>query len=237
MISIFCLSSYNVSDVFLRLVAGLDDAGRGSVIGPLVIAGVLFSNEKIASLTEIGVKDSKLLSSAQRFRLTDKIKEQALRFKVKEINPREIDRVVFRSKKFFRLNWLEAKVMAELINELKPDIAYVDASDVNPGRFKETIENMLTRKVELISEHKADMRWSQVGAASILAKVHRDLAVEKIKSQFGDFGSGYPSDPKTVKFLKVLKEEKSDYPVFVRKSWKTISKLDSDVNGKQTRLT
>lgn len=220
----------------MNLIAGLDDAGRGAVIGPLVIAGVLFSSDEISKLAEIGVKDSKLLSPARRFKLAEKIREIALKVKILETSPQEVDRIVLEGKKLFKLNWLEAKVMAEIINVLKPEIAYVDASDVLPERFKETIEKMLTGKVKIVSEHKADRRWLPVSAASIIAKTHRDSAVEQIRKRFGDFGSGYPSDSKTIKFLEDLTRKNKEYPTFVRKSWKTIEKINSNLNCKQARL-
>lgn len=216
-------------------MAGLDDAGRGSIIGPLVIAGVLFSSEEIGKLAEIGIKDSKLLSPTQRLILAEKIKRLALKFRISETSPQEIDRIVFEGKKLFRLNWHEAKIMAEIINELKPTIAYVDASDVFPERFKETIESMLTCKVKIVSEHKADVKWLSVSAASILAKTYRDQVVDKIKMNFGDFGSGYPSDPRTVKFLKEWIRKNVSYPEFVRKSWKTIFRLNAGL-PKQSQL-
>lgn len=222
--------------LFLNLVAGLDDAGRGSVIGPLVIAGVLFTSDKVDRLAGLGVKDSKLLSSSRRSKLAKEIRELAVKVEIIETSPQEIDRIVFEGKKLFKLNWLEAKVMAEIINVLQPEIAYVDASDVFPERFKKTIEGMLNVQSNIISEHNADLRWLPVSAASILAKTHRDYAVDNIRRSFGDFGSGYPSDPRTVKFLEDWMKKNREYPPFVRKSWKTIKKLNMNLKSKQTRL-
>ena len=73
----------------------------------------------------------------------------------------------------------------------------------------------------MIVEPKADLRYRVVGAASIVAKVNRDMAIEKL----GDVGSGYPSDPKTINFLKKLKNQDKKYPSFVRKSWKTLNRI------------
>ncbi len=221
--------------LFLNLIAGLDDAGRGSVIGPLVIAGVLFTSDKVDKLAGLGVKDSKLLSPSRRSKLAEEIREQAVKVEIIETSPQEVDRIVLEGKKLFKLNWLEAKVMAKIIDILQPEIVYVDASDVFPERFKKTIEEMLTVQSKIISEHNADLKWLPVSAASILAKTHRDYAVDNIKKSIGDFGSGYPSDPRTVKFLEDWMRKNREYPPFVRKSWKTVKRLNMNLS-KQNRL-
>ncbi|MGQ9507749.1 MAG: ribonuclease HII, partial [Candidatus Bathycorpusculaceae bacterium] len=121
------------------LVAGVDDAGRGSVIGPLVIAGILMRGEDLPKLVELKVRDSKLLSVHRREILAVEIKRIAQKFSVVKISPKEIDMVVEKGRKLHRLNRLEAQKMAEIIEMLKPDIAYVDASDVLEERFKQHI--------------------------------------------------------------------------------------------------
>jgi len=217
-------------------VAGVDDAGRGSLIGPLVVAGVLFKEQDIKKLEEIGVKDSKLLTPTQRSELAEKIKFIALKYKFVEISPQEIDRVVLEGKKRFKLNWLEAKAMAEVIKNLKPDLVYVDASDVNAERFGKQIENFLPIKVKIVSEHKADKTRLVVGAASILAKVHRDNIIAKLRSFYGDLGSGYPHDPKTLNFLRKWFKDHKEYPEFLRKSWKTTKKVRLEILSNQEKL-
>ena len=218
------------------LIAGVDDAGRGSVIGPLIIAGVLFNQEKMEELKELKVKDSKLLTPTQRENLDEKIRSLALKFKIVEVSPNEVDKVVFEGKKMFKLNWLEAKIMAKIIEELNPTIAYVDASDIDAKRFGKQIENMLSKKIKIISEHKADRKYIVVGAASILAKVYRDKTISKLKEVYGDFGSGYAHDPKTLNFLKEWFKTRKDYPQFLRKSWKTVKKVRFEVLSEQKKL-
>jgi ribonuclease HII len=117
-------------------VAGVDDAGRGAVIGPLVIAGVLVKEEDLPKLKELGVKDSKLLSPHRRELLAVEIKRIAQKYHVIRLSPREIDVVVMSGRKLHKLNWLEAQTMAKVIEALKPDKVYVDASDVLEERFK-----------------------------------------------------------------------------------------------------
>ena len=76
---------------------------------------------------------------------------------------------------------------------------------------------MDNKKIELLVEHKADLNHISVSAASVLAKVTRDSEIEKIKKAIKeDFGSGYPSDPKTKAFLEKNFEK---YPEIFRKTW------------------
>ena len=178
--------------------AGVDDAGRGPIIGPLVICGIVLPRDRIKDLIRIGVKDSKLLTPNRRTQLAERIRIFATRVSLREIQPKEIDDVVFHGVKLRKLNFLEARVMAEVINELRPSEVYVDASDVNEKRFGEDVRSFLTadlRAVRIISEHHADRNYPAVSAASIIAKVHRDEMIEQLHAEYGDFGSGYITDP------------------------------------------
>jgi ribonuclease H, mammalian HI/archaeal HII subfamily len=218
------------------LVAGVDDAGRGSVIGPLVIAGILIDEGDIPKLVQLGVKDSKLLSPSRREALAVEIKRLAQKHAVVKLSPAEIDMAVERGRKLFRLNRLEAQAMAKVIELLKPDVAYVDASDVLEERFKRHILECLPFKVEIVSEHKADRKYPVVSAASIIAKVERDREIAELKAKYGDFGCGYPTDPKTLEFLRRCLENSKEYPEFVRKSWKPAKKIRRENETRQTRL-
>jgi ribonuclease HII len=218
------------------LIAGVDDAGRGSVIGPLVIAGILIDDGDIPKLVQLGVKDSKLLSPSRREALAVEIKRLAQKHAVVKLSPSEIDKVVERGRKLFRLNRLEAQAMAKVIELLKPDVAYVDASDVLEERFKQHILECLPFRVEIVSEHKADRKYPVVSAASIIAKVERDREIAELKAKYGDFGCGYPTDPKTLEFLHRCLENFKGYPEFVRKSWKPAKKIRRENDTRQTRL-
>lgn len=210
----------------MTLIAGVDDAGRGPVIGPLVIAGVLIHDYQSSTLQALGVKDSKVLTPNQRVRLRGEIIKIALKYAIVEFSPSEVDKIVLEGKRLHKLNWLEAKAMAEVIGKLMPEVAYVDASDVIEERFAQQISEMMSFKVKIVSEHHADANYPVVSAASIIAKVHRDEFVSHLRERYGDFGSGYSSDPKTRHFLSVLLKEKKPLPDFVRKSWKTIRQLE-----------
>jgi len=197
------------------LVCGIDEAGRGPVIGPLVMCGISIDEKKIKKLEEIGVKDSKLLMLKQREDLFTKIKKIVKDFKIVIIEPKKIDQVL--ESKDMNLNWLEAKTSSEIINLLKPNKAILDCPSVNIKAYSEYVKKLLKIDVKLIVEHKADLNYVVVGAASILAKVTRDREIEKIKKEIGiNIGSGYPSDPTTQKFLS---ENWNKHSKIFRKSW------------------
>jgi len=209
-------------------IAGVDEAGRGCVIGPLVIAGVLVDEEAQAKLQEISVKDSKLLSPLTREKLYPQIRRIAERVISLSVSPVEIDRVVFAGVKFRRLNWLEAQKMAKIIDMLNPELVYVDAPDIFEDRFKQQILENSRLKPPVIAEHHADRTYPAVSAASIIAKVERDHAIAQLKKKLGNFGSGYPSDPATIRFLQEYAAKTEMLPNTVRRSWKTVKKLRAE---------
>jgi len=216
------------------LIAGVDDAGRGAIIGPLVIAGVLLDEKDLPKLVELRVKDSKLLSPKRREELAVAIKKLVPKYHVEKLLPAQIDEVVNTRRKLHKLNRLEAKTMAKVIETLKPDVAYVDASDVLEKRFGEHIQEYLPFKVRIISEHKADRNYPIVSAASIIAKVERDKAITELSAKFGEIGCGYPTDPATIQFLEEWLRQYGSYPGFVRKSWKPAKRLKTNAESKQT---
>lgn len=206
-------------------IAGIDDAGRGSILGPLVIAGVSMVEEKLGYLAEMGVRDSKLLSPAGREELYSKITDLASQVSILKLSPKEIDEYVLKGKKYRRLNYLEAMATARVVDRLDADVIYVDASDVNPERFKEDILSMTEKKAKIISAHHADRLYPIVSAASIVAKVSRDHELRILTEEFGEMGSGYPADERTITFLRRWVREHGELPPFARKSWKTAAKL------------
>jgi len=203
------------------LSLGVDEAGKGPVIGSLFIVGTLFDEKDLPLLKKIGVKDSKLLPHKKRIKLAEEIHKIAKKMKIIQVTPEEVDYAVMRNNGL-NLNWLEAHKTAEIINELNPDKAIIDCPSTNIKKYKEYLLNLLVnKKVELIIEHKADKNFLECGSSSIIAKVTRDNEIEKIKKKIGiDFGSGYPSDPITKKFLR---ENIDKFPEIFRKSWSTYS--------------
>lgn len=201
------------------LVCGVDDAGRGSAIGPLVIAGIKVERTKIKRLVAIGVKDSKQLSPRVREDMYKKILEVVEDYHIVRIPPHLIDKSVEKN----QLNQLEGRYMAKVVAKLRPDSAYVDSCDVNPARFGLLISK-LSKVDKIHSSHHADRRFPVVSAASILAKVSRDRAIERIRREF-DVGSGYPSDSKTMNFIKQSILQNGNPPKFVRQSWKPVKAM------------
>ena len=120
------------------------------------------------------------------------------------------------------LNEIEKIAMNRIIRESEPSTCFIDSMDIKPERLTIELETMHP-DVKVVAEHKADDRYPIVSAASIIAKVERDRAIQKIKKKYKDIGSGYPSDPKTIKFLKTIPP--GDLPDFIRRSWATVERI------------
>jgi len=215
------------------LVCGIDEAGRGPVIGPLVIGCVVLDDNARKELRKLNVRDSKKVAKSRRESLELKIKDLAIEYRIARIQPNEIDWM----RKKESLNMIEARKTAELIMSLEnsPHKIIVDAADSVAENYRERIMSCINsinndfRIPELISEHKADDNYLEVSAASILAKVDRDREIELLKEDLGDFGSGYPSDAITQEFIRECVRS-GNLPDCVRKSWNTLNK------SKQTSL-
>jgi len=207
------------------LVGGVDESGRGCVLGPLVVAGVCIESERLGELEELGVKDSKALTVDQRESLYCEILERCVATELSRAEPTEIDWYVSRGKKYRRLNYLEARHMARVIDALGADEVFVDAPDTNPQRFTKELTELLSCKPRIVAEHKADVNYVIVSAASVVAKVERDREVARLREAHGEFGSGYPSDQDTITFLENWVAREGSRPDFARKSWKTWERI------------
>ncbi|MEK6957562.1 MAG: ribonuclease HII [archaeon] len=208
------------------LIAGIDEAGRGPCLGPMVMAVALIKKDDEEKLVGLGVNDSKLLSAKERERQFPEIKKILLENECIHISPKEIDE--YRLHK--SLNELEAMHAARLLNALKqkPDVVYVDSPDIVMEEFAKRIRKYISFKTKIISEHKADLNYPIVSAASIIAKVERDGAIKKLALEFGEIGSGYPGDEVTIRFLKNYLLQHSVMPKFARQSWQTISAMENE---------
>ena len=196
----------------------MDEAGKGSVLGPMVVAAVGVSSDD--TLADLGVKDSKLLTAKERKRLYTIIRKKC-RVAIVRLDAQEIDAV----RQDMTLNAAVARAHAQVITKLSPACAYVDACDVNSFRYAEMVKNHLERPCEIVSEHHADEKFPVVSAASIIAKVTRDRAITTLAKKYGDIGSGYPADPVTIRFLNAYIDEYRIPPPIARKSWKTVSTI------------
>jgi len=200
------------------MICGVDEAGKGSVLGPMVIAAVSCSSEEV--LSDLNIKDSKLLSPKERERLSAIIKKRC-KTAVIRIDAQEIDMI----RREMTLNACVARAHADAINKLMPMTAYVDACDVNPFRYAEMVRSHLIKDCEIVSEHHADSTYRIVSAASIIAKVARDKEISKLTKKHGEIGSGYPSDPATITYLSRYIDEHREPPLIARKSWKTVTAM------------
>jgi len=206
------------------LVLGIDDAGRGPLIGPMILAGCLIDSKLDKELKKLGVKDSKQLTEKRREFLAEIIREKAETFEVVIVTPDEIERM---NKKGINLNELEALATAKIINRInkgyKKIKVIVDCPSTSIVKWQHSLKMRVknNESVDISCEHKADKNHIPVSAASILAKSVREKEMFKIKEKFGhDMGSGYTSDPLTKVFLKKKGKKHNNDGIF-RKTWQT----------------
>ena len=213
-------------------IIGIDDAGRGPVIGPMILAGILIDDKEEKSLKELEVKDSKLIQPIKR----RKIKEELIkkfRYHLEIANPVEID-------ESNNLNYLEAIKTAAIVNKLTNNLkekvkVFIDCPSVNIISWTNDVQKLLKEpeKIELICEHKADLNHKVVSAASIIAKETREEELIKLRKELGiEFGSGYPADPITIEFIK-KNYTNSKYKKIIRFSWKTVKNLIKESDQKR----
>lgn len=208
----------------MKRILGIDEAGRGPVIGPLVLAGVLMEESNGDKLAELGVKDSKQLSRTRRNVLAPAIKAVADEIKLVAVPAEMLQR---------NLTQIELECMAQLIRHLRPTSVYLDAP-VPPGgiaHFVSALRSLVGNDaLNIIAENKADEKYPIVSAASILAKVHRDHLVEQLRAEYGNFGWGYPSEPQTQRFLEAYYAAHGTFPGCVRQRWRTVQRLIKNHN-------
>ena len=209
------------------MICGVDEAGKGAVLGPLVVAGVACRSDEEAAAT--GARDSKTLSPKRREEIYADI---VARFQVatRTISPGEID-----ARPGHTLNLCIARAHAAVVSDLGPDLAILDACDVDAGRYGRTVAGYLTLGCRIRSVHEADRIHPVVGAASIVAKVLRDRAIAGLAREHGEIGSGYPSDPVTIAWLRAYLRDRRAPPPFARASWATTRELMDELF--QTRVT
>ncbi|MEK6969923.1 MAG: ribonuclease HII [Nanoarchaeota archaeon] len=217
-----------------KIIVGVDEAGRGPVLGPMVMVALAVKEEDQKKLTWMGVKDSKMLSPEVREELFDRIREVVQDFRIEVIEPDAIDLSLTEAES--NLNWLEADTSARMVSELDSHTIILDCPSPNLAAYKEYVTSRLSKavkdKAELIVEHKADKNHIVVSAASVIAKVIRDRQVERLKKEIGiDFGSGYMSDPKTKEFLEKYYDQ---FPTLFRKKWRSFK--DVEESKKQKKL-
>jgi len=212
----------------IRIVVGIDEAGRGPVVGDMVIAGVALEESSVEKLSRLGVRDSKKLDPSRRERLLGFILSECIAAAVVRVPPEVIDRENLN--KIFARGCARIMRILSTILEKSRDIqsleVFIDSCG-DPRRLEALIKSYLgpcRRPINIHLEHGADAKYIPVAAASIVAKVLRDKHIELLKRVYGDFGSGYPSDRRTIEWLEHVTSQ-GRIPPIVRKSWGTVKKL------------
>ncbi|ABR56193.1 ribonuclease HII [Methanococcus aeolicus] len=234
-----------------KLIIGLDEAGRGPVLGPMVIALVKIKGQDLKNFEKLDIKDSKKHSKNRREELFEMIiNNYDVRYEILEA--KTIDKLM----NTINLNKIELMAFTKLINSVlkeeypnykenskiqtaTPQIEiYIDACSSNEKAFANQIKSKLIvndeNNIKIIAEHKADENYKIVSAASIIAKVIRDRKIEEYKKIYGEIGSGYPSDKITQKYLANYVEKNRELPEIARKSWNTSKKLLKKIEDKNT---
>jgi ribonuclease HII len=215
------------------LIGGIDENGRGALIGPMMICGIVIRKQDEQRLRELGVRESKLLSARQREELFPELKRVARHLITLRVPARRIDEL---RSKGVKLDAIEAMKFAHIINTLPARRFYIDAPGINPSRFELMLRSHLKREVELVVENFADRRYVVVAAASIIGKVLRDREIRRIERKLGlEVGVGYAHDPRTIALVKRLLRERKRLPSWVRQSWATIKQLREEMSKKTIR--
>ncbi|WP_312910696.1 ribonuclease HII [Natronosalvus caseinilyticus] len=214
---------------------GVDEAGKGPVFGSMFAAAVWAPTRD--ALPD-GVADSKRLSPGRRETLAENIRADArLRVGVAEISTDRIDAPDT------DMNGLTVKAHASALEGAasgcdeplpKSTTAHCDACDTDADRFARRVTDACTLETTIEATHGADDDDLLVGAASIVAKVARDAHVAAIADEYGEVGSGYPSDPTTRAFLEEYVARYDELPPFARASWSTCADVLAD--AEQTGL-
>jgi len=202
-------------------IVGVDEAGRGSFVGPLVVGAFAADHTELDAVRSAGARDSKELSAAAREEVYARLTRIGDIASV-TLSPRTVDRAVRKN----GLNDLEAVAFGTVIRRLGAEEARVDACDTNEARFGRHVSARAGGGVRVLARHHADREDPLVGAASIVAKVRRDRALARLRATLGDgIGSGYPSDLHTVEFVRDHLRRVDSPPSWLRVSWATMGRV------------
>ncbi|MCY3410908.1 MAG: ribonuclease HII [Candidatus Heimdallarchaeota archaeon] len=223
------------------LTIGMDEAGRGPVMGPLIIGLCVTTPHQNKALTNKGVMDSKKLTKKRREELFSYISKYVVGYGILKIPASEIDRLRLKEVTLNEIEVQGFKTLLKSFNLKNEELELqLDAADVNAQRFGDQFSKIFQGKID--SRHKGDSIFPSVSAASILAKVTRDKEMEKIASSMKKFdpmlpkvGSGYPNKI-SKEFLSQYFMKYQRYPAFVRTTWETAEKIRLEYELKQTSL-
>jgi ribonuclease HII len=215
----------------MGLRVGVDEAGRGSLVGELFVVAFAMRDNDEKLLVDYGVRDSKRLSRSKRAELYAVLRKWP--FTVSSIAPHEID--------LYNINRLELDAMFKVLKVLALRLGgEFTASRIVVDKFGDVdkeLMKMLKRLSftgTLVVEEGADDRYVEVSAASIIAKHLRDRRLQVLRSIYGVEGSGYPGDPRTLEWLEETLKSGVKPPI-IRYSWATLERFGLRV--RKARLT
>ncbi len=213
---------------------GVDEAGKGPVFGSMFAAAVCVADLEVLP---DGIADSKQLSPTRREELARTLEQRAnVYIGVAEIPVGRID------DPSTDMNSLavdaHATAIAAMLEAVHVDQAATglcDACDTDAERFARRVAercrtHVSSATVTIDARHGADEESPLVGAASIIAKVERDSHMASLATEYGEIGSGYPSDPTTKRFLESYLEAHGDVPPFARRSWSTCKRAIAETS-------
>ncbi len=212
-----------------RWLIGADEAGRGSLVGEMIVAVAAVPEELIEDLIEVGVKDSKRLTPQSRAKLY-KYLSSKIPFSVEPVKPEDIDRE--------NLTVLTENALTRAASRVFQMVGGPsNVSRVVVDKYGRVLKlRIFLRKIgyhgPIIVEEKADDKYIEVSAASIIAKYVRDSRLRVLSYMYGVEGTGYPSDERTVEWvLRVLAEGRR--PRIIRYSWGTLEGTGLRVDKKK----
>ncbi|KAK9540085.1 hypothetical protein VZT92_002555 [Zoarces viviparus] len=214
---------------------GIDEAGRGPVLGPMVYGICFCPVSKKQALKDSKVADSKTLTEAERENLFQKLDEARsyVGWALQVLSPNTISTSMLQRTKY-NLNALSHDTAIGLVQYALDSGVQLKEVFVDTVGSAEKYEDKLSKlfpAIDVTVRPKADSLFPIVSAASICAKVARDRIVkgwnfaEDLGDVDTDYGSGYPNDPKTKAWLLKYLDPVFGYPQFVRFSWSTAQTL------------
>ena len=212
-----------------RLLLGLDEAGRGPVLGPMVVAAAQATPTQLSALKDLGLNDSKKLSPQKRRQIFKHIKRLGVQYRYKVISASKLDQL--------GLTRATNEGLVNLIDALPSPEVFIDAP-VGPSglqKFTHKIKaGVKAPNFKLVAKNRADQTEPVVSAASVVAKYQRDRRLKWLQIKYwrwGNIGSGYTADPRTRRFLVSYYSKRRHWPKEARRTWRTLADLEKETVG------
>lgn len=221
------------------IILGIDEAGRGPVMGPMVYACAYWKEEYDNDIRKkFKFNDSKALKPEEREKMFEQIKTHPniIRYELIVLTSDYISKEMLKRQKVSlnEISQNSAKTLIKMARDKKVNIRKIYVDTVGPAiPYQNLLKASLDDQSIVVKvEPKADATFECVSAASIVAKVTRDSHIEIIEKEDKDCGSGYPSDPKTKEWLKNNYDNVFGFGREVRFSWKTVDTMFKENNNK-----